>query len=348
MWNVVKTIGKVLAAWLGICGAFASLYAIRADITATAENIAFHKVLLATISKPTFIVGATCALPLIAFAIFTHLNLKARGHVSLRKFLRRLNPLVFGRVCIQLHRLEHLYQDMVHFIRDHRKEGGVFDRDDFKRHVYLFLTQCKYILDLSTGDDVAVHIKLFEHKKTDGKARIPLPKAILKAYVRAPSQRECILVEQQKLSPRESDEEFRIIRGNQGLASRMIERKDKLDNALYRHCSGYNHVFSDPEHFFLCNNIPRKARQGRFYSTSNNYHLYYRSAGVFLIHQHLQYGETVNHDPLWGLLIVDSFAVGVFEKFITKYLAGYMAHRLFDAFSFAEQIGAVGAQKGTT
>lgn len=332
---------RVVVAWIGIVGSAASIYSIRNDIVAAFKNDTLLKFLGELVRAPAFWVPAIASIPLIVCAVIIRMNLRKRGKVSLRKFLRRLNPVVFARVSIQIHHLEHIYQELIAIVFAQRAQHRIFHSEEFRDTLFRYLNQCKLILDLSTGADNAVHIKLFEHRTSPTNKTASLKKAVLRTYVRAPSRRECVLVDQQVLRPRESSELFRIIPGKPGLASNMLKNKDRYMSARYRHCSAYNHAFSDPEHFFLCNDIPALTKKGHFFSTSADFASYYNSVGVFLINRHVAHGHALNHEPVWGLFIIDSYATGIYEKFITKYLAGYMAHRCDGLFEHAEHVGAV-------
>ena len=70
-----------------------------------------------------------------------------------------------------------------------------------------------------------------------------------------------------------------------------------------------------------------------FFTSSTEYSNYYNSLGVFLINKHIPLGQTIHQEPIWGLFIIDSYKTNKFEKNITKFISGYISHRLFDIFS---------------
>jgi hypothetical protein len=173
-------------------------------------------------------------------------------------------------------------------------------------------------------------VKLFAHKTSGATGNIPLKDAVLTTWLRVPSARERALRETGTLRARENDEVFKIITGTKGHANRMAQKAVEFRRGRKRVNSAYNHVFGNTEHFFVCNDLPAAAASGAFFSTSANFEDYYRSLAVFLVNANIAAGAPVDHQPVWGVFVIDSYETKRFEVNIMRAVGGYMAHRIYE------------------
>lgn len=102
MWSSLKNGGEILLYWIGVAGGIASIYAIRNDIIKKFSDIS----LVTTeqiLKSPWVWMPSVIALPFVASLIFLRSNLKARGNISTRTLLLRLNPFRYARTIYELH-----------------------------------------------------------------------------------------------------------------------------------------------------------------------------------------------------------------------------------------------------
>lgn len=329
----MKWVGAAILTLWGVAGSAASIWAIWDKLSnATAS---FWCSIGAALTTPV-IWWLSGAIVLILFLLQkTAANMRARGDITFLTLARRLNPLIYCRVIVQLHLLQHIHDALIRRIDDHPNRGVTLFRDaTFSELLSAFLKKAKHILDLCTGGDVAVHIKLFEHVTTQNASVIDLPDAVLQTALRVPSDREFNLRSaDDPLPARSHTEEFRIIHGTDGSAQEMLKKETEYEDAERAVNSGYNYVFGETEHFFLCNNLRKAVKKKKFFSTSRNYEKYYNALAVFLVNAHVEPRMPIDPKPVFGILAVDSIKPHVMELTTTRSVAGYMAHRLNNVFS---------------
>lgn len=325
--NLIK-LGIVI---LGIFGSVASIipfviYLVGLKTPEPTSFIASVKTFVFNINY----IKITVSLSVVWTIIFiTGRNLTSRGNIHFSKLVRKFNPVYSLLAIKRIHTLEHLYFKLS---INTPNTNDVFN-DSVRNDLCEFLKECKYIIDKICGEDVAVHVKLFKHRLQTNVECLPLRKAVLRTILRIPSKREILLLNKSELTERRNEEEFGILKGKQGFPEEMFNKSDKLKSTRKKVCSAYNYVFSKSEHYFICNNLSRAEKKKKYFSTSENYNRYYNSLAVFLINSNLNEGQPVDHDPIFGILVIDCFKSGTFDKDYLKILGGYMAHRLFDAFT---------------
>ncbi|MEF2230446.1 MAG: hypothetical protein V3571_05920 [Pseudodesulfovibrio sp.] len=278
------------------------------------------------------IAGGAIVFLLWAFLYGVRRGLAGNGCcVKYRVLLSLVNPIPAWKAIKLLHEFHHLLHE-----KKSRMKGYAdltVGSDNVMSSFRDIVNKAQQVLSCALGVDVAVHIKMFESEERGG-ACVSLEQSVLKTYVRAPSRQERRRRDAGKLSARRNDEQFKVVPTLWNDIEKL--KSDYPPDAALKVNSGYNYAFTR-EHYWVGNNLRKQSKKGTYYSTSENWELFYNSLAVFLISAPIDAGKDVGECP-FGLFIVDSHETGRFDKKRLKYVGGYLAHRLHDFFTYWSQL----------
>lgn len=162
------------------------------------------------------------------------------------------------------------------------------------------LGRANLIVAMATGQDVSCNIKVWHTKD------------YLTTKWRVRSDEEQKRKDANKIEHRKVDEYFRVLPGesvanirHKGKKIKVREKNKQQSGEKYtkiRYNSAYNTIYDSKEPYWLGNNLPKLVDDSKYFSSSDNYELYYTSLAIFKMED-----PTMEQDMLKssGLLIFD-------------------------------------------
>ncbi len=267
-------------------------------------------------------------------------NGKNYGRISINSVFSLCNPIRPYLTLKRLHEFHHILDAQITFAKREKEHG--LESSQVRHGTAELLKKAKEIIDTILGDDVSVHIKLFDNKSIKGTTELNIKRAKLSAYLRIPSKREEKKNECSNLRKRNKKEIFNVISGgNKGMIIDLkkeyprteSEDDDSPANKKPRISSAYNHVLQPHDQFFICNNLKYAEKKGVFYSNSYGWEDFYASKAVFLICPPRKPDDKSPTAPL-GMFVVDSYSKYRMSRGRLKDTAGILAHRFYDFLNF--------------
>jgi len=256
--------------------------------------------------------------------------------VRLKTAIRRFIPLNLFKIILEIHECQHILETSRSEIKESNdQQNKHFIEKNKRRTIALILSKFRDIVNLITGSDVSIHIKLFEsngitHQSTDKREGF-----YLKAFERIPSKKELKLRENNELECRTNKKTFITYKWEDDFIKKYSVKTNENSLAksnLYIN-SAYSFVLGKNAHYWVSNNLNKDNEKGLYYSNNPDEKKYYNSLGVFLIGPHIRDGE-VSERSAAGLLIIDSYHTNIFDLPFLRQVVGYITHRLYFYLTF--------------
>lgn len=277
------------------------------------------------------------ALSLIMFGIPTfffirYLYKKGVAGVPLnyKLALKRLNPYLLSHYSNLIHDFQHIVTESIKEVITNN-ETDIGTRRARKRTVKL-LDAIRHFLKTIIGVDFSVHLKLFESAQNEHTGDVKINDALLYTYERVPSLIEKKKMKHENLSARNSSEKFFIERWQSNTKIEDLYESitsNLRPNGNKRNLS-YDYALGPSKHFYLSNSLKRDSKKKKFCSSSENYELYYKSLGVFIISSNTNCGQHLDGEKILGVLIIDANETKVMHKTFIRDIMGYFSHRIFE------------------
>ncbi|GEM_PF-5105737 len=265
--------------------------------------------------------------------------LKKRGNVNFLIAIRRFSPIILFKVILEIHECQHLLEESRLEINELKNTKDEYLINKKKRStIALLLLKFKNIIDIITGSDVSVHIKLFEKiskEQLDESTTKAIDKLHLRTFERIPSKQEKKSRENSILECRSNNKLFVTYKWSDDFITKYStkEEKEKLNKEDLYINSAYSQVLGKNSHTWISNNLKKDKERGKYFSNNPDETKYYNSLGVFLIGPVIRDGEECTK-PAAGLLIFDSQKKNIFDIPFIRQVVGYISHRIYFYLTF--------------
>ncbi len=308
--------------------------------------VSVDKQFIRNIFKPLtlYIFLTILACYLLILAVTEYLRRRGERGIPVRLFSVIKKHLKIVSVIDELHEFQHLLSKGVKAIQNYPCTMDNFN--NIGRYALTgLLTKVQQVIEMVTGADVSVNVKLFiREDSTVRNDVIPAKKTYLRTLIRIPSRLENNNVRSNKCAEREDNMKYFIgkeryikVKNNKSqsmkkwITETITPLKERMENRgdNFFVNSAYLYILGNMEHYFISNNLVKEEKKGLYLGNCKNWKDYYKSKAVFLISPNLRSNEKVDINKPIGILIVDSHCKHIFEVRFIRKLIGYFAHRLY-------------------
>jgi hypothetical protein len=292
-----------------------------------------------------FIFITTLSVIIFFFMISELLRRKGERGIPVRPYTIIRKHIKIISLIIEIHEFQHLFTRACNAIKKHSPSSANFNTIG-RYALGTLLERIQIIVELATGANVSVNIKLFISDNSTSRSNITAAKdTYLRTLIRLHSRKEALYIKKNVLEERDNNKKYYVGKERytksknnkpQSLKKWINQTikplKEKLENnnTGYLVNSAYLYILGDKQHYFISNNLIKEEKRDLYTGNCTNWKSYYRSKAVFLICPNLKSGKNVDLNEPIGILIVDSKIRHIFETRFFRKLVGYFAHRLYD------------------